>query len=482
MGKEQELSVLAYLIKKPDLFYQFSGQMDDLHFEYKQARILFTLLKAIFLRHQEMPSKEEFLWRVQSHNQLRALPILERMSLELRAKEIYDINVSETTGDYIAAFIINREAAKVTELLEQLQEAGHIDSAEEHLNEVQEKLDRMGRILRRDKQEGLSLPFEDEALKDIGAYVLEGYGGEPLSFGLPKLDYRTGGGARRGEHQLFLGGTGVGKTVLGVSLASNFLSQGLAVAYFAMDNSQGDLRKRFFASVTGIPVDLEQDISTWGAQVQDCAKALRNRRMLLAIQHFEALECSVRDLRQSLKLIEEGMYQRCRKRGESFNGVDVVVIDYIDLLRDERKTREKRHELQHITQACLGWASDTAYRRAIIGLSQTNVGGLTEEVATLSNMAESYSKSWAAKLIGIICQTESEYDEGLARIAFPKNTNGPKNFIIPVEINYKNYRIREREDVEGVYSIAGSRKGRAKSGREERSNPKVEERDYGPVG
>ena len=479
--KEQELSVLAYLIRKPELFYQFGSQIDDLHFEYHQARILFNLLKSIFYRHKQMPSKEEFLWRVQSHNQLRELPLLQRMSIELRAREIYEIQVSETTGDYIASFVMSREATRMQDLIEKLREPGHIDNAEKHLKDVYDMTEKMTRLVRRDKREGLSLPFEDEALANIKDYVLEGYGGEPIAFGLPQLDYRTRGGAHGGEFQLFVGGTGVGKTVLGVSVSSSFLKRGYGVFYAALDNSEGDLRTRFLASITGIPVDLDIPLGKWAEQVQANSRSLRNQRLYLAIQHFPAQSVTLREIKIACKQQEEDFRRRAEARGEEFNGFDLKVVDYIDMLLPEIREKEKRHNLQQIVQGCTGWAQETKGR--VLGLSQTNVGGLNSEIVTLENMAEAYSKSWPAALVGCLCQTEAEYLEGAMRLAVPKNRNGPKNFMISLDVNYRNYRIQERSEEQAVSYAGEPRTKGSSNGGGKRKNPTVrDDRDYNHPG
>lgn len=482
MGKEQELSVLAYLVKRPELMYEFGlGQLDEIHFEYKQAQILYKLLRQIFDRHREMPTLQEFLWRIQSHAALRELPVLTRIHLEKCADVIYTLPVSETTGDYILSFIIGRESTKAQDLLEGLRDAGHVDVLPDKILEIENKLEKMRQLASRDKQEGVSMPFEDESLEDVGAYVMEGYGGEPIAYDIPLLDHNTRGGAHRGELQLFVGATGVGKTVLATSIAASYLRRGYSVCNFALDNSIGDLRTRYLSSVTGIPVDLDQSLREWALRVQEKSVSLRDRRLQLYIKHFPARSVSIKDLRVAERRAEDEMSRRASRRGESFEGFDLKIIDYVDLLNpDGRPSKEKRHDLQDITQKAMGWAQDT--KSVVLALSQTNVGGLTNDVVTLENMSEAYSKSWPAALVGCICQTEAEYQEGLARLAFPKNRNGPKNFIVPVEMNYRNYRVKQRDGIEEAYKIH-SKISRPVDPRERKKTKVDHTREYsGPTG
>jgi replicative DNA helicase len=471
VGKEQELSVLSYVAQNPGVLWDYEDTLSEIHFEYKQANIIFKILLAIYKKYHKVPTRDELLWRLKNLSSIRSLDSVQRTAIEIAADGIYRRRVTEVTGDFVATFILQRETAKAEELLELIREENDTDKLSDYLFEAQEKFERMQALLSRETNEGMSLPFEPESLVNVEDYVLDGLGGAPIPSGLGKLDYRTRGGFYRGEVQLFIGATGVGKTVLLVSLATEMLRRGLCVVYYALDNTRGDMRQRFYASITGVPLDLETSLTEWATNVSASAM-LRSQPLRLVIQHFPANSVTVSDLRKNLGQLKGMLERKYRARGEEFKGIDAVFVDHGNVMESGKNFREMRHNLSRIFHDMSGWAQRDDV--PIIAAAQANKDALRQDVVTVENLAEAFSAAWPVKLVGCICQSESEYQNGLARISFPKNTHGPKNWILPVEINYQNYRVYERDDVDGVYPLQSEPKKARANGKQIAADQQIE--------
>ena len=142
--------------------------------------------------------------------------------------------------------------------------------------------------------------------------------GGQVSTGWPQLDRLLYGGFSRGELNIFAGGSGSGKSLVMMTIALNWLQQGLSGVYITLELSEELTSLRTDAMLTNMSTkDIRRDMDTTELKVKLVAKKSGNYQ----VKGLPA-QSNINDIRAYLK---EYQIQTGKK-------VDFVMIDYLDLL------------------------------------------------------------------------------------------------------------------------------------------------------
>jgi replicative DNA helicase len=127
--------------------------------------------------------------------------------------------------------------------------------------------------------------------------------------------------------------------------------------------------------------------------------------------------------------------------------VDMVIVDYGDLLRGTHRTAEKRHELESIYEELRGIAQE--FNCPLVTASQTNRKGLNEEVITMESISEAFNKCFVADFIISLSRTIKDKNSNIGRIFVAKNRNGPDGIIFSIFMDTGSVTIKvlEQDDV-----------------------------------
>ncbi len=115
--------------------------------------------------------------------------------------------------------------------------------------------------------------------------------------------------------------------------------------------------------------------------------------------------------------------------------VDLIIIDYGDLLRPVRYLKEKRNELESIYEELRGIAAE--YEAPVWTASQTNRSGLNAEVITMESISEAFNKCFVADFIFSISRTIDDKVANGGRLFVAKNRNGPDGLVFPSVYGYR---------------------------------------------
>jgi replicative DNA helicase len=156
----------------------------------------------------------------------------------------------------------------------------------------------------------------DEALCDLEWGIL---------YGLPQIDAWTRG-MHRGELIIIAGRPSVGKSSLAVQISAR-VSLSAKVVFYSLEMKSSQIVRKAACSLTG----LTPDVLMWDEETHDQIK-----RMNLYV-------CD--NLIQTVNAV----YESALKFKESV-GLDLMVIDYLQLLRTEGKYQTREQELSEITR------------------------------------------------------------------------------------------------------------------------------------
>lgn len=218
----------------------------------------------------------------------------------------------------------------------------------------------------------------------------------------------------RGDLAVIAARPAVGKSAFVGNLAVKFSMSGYTVALFSMEMSEAQILNRIFSSVGRIPHNFLAKNSVSGKYDNELGAAVSlifNQSKL----YIDGKSCqTVRDIkRKSIKA-----------------KADVVIIDYLQLMRPARKYENKVNEVSEITRDLKIMAGDLNV--PVILLSQLNrdVEKRAEQRPVLSDLRDSGSIEQDANSIILLSKTDpkDQNSDILADIA--KNRNGSTGQVV----------------------------------------------------
>jgi hypothetical protein len=248
----------------------------------------------------------------------------------------------------------------------------------------------------------------------------------PVSTGWKVVDGFTEGGQGRGELGVVIAPTGAGKSMALVHLGAKALEQGKNVVYYTLELQDTVVGLRFDACLTGFAL---KGLKGLKDEVYEKVKDIQGQ---LIIKEYPTKSASTATIRAHLN--------RLKQRGFD---VDMVVVDYGDLLRPTSKEKEKRNELETIYEELRGIAGE--FDCPVWTASQTNRSGLNAEVITMESISEAFNKCFVADFIFSISRTIADKQNNSGRIFIAKNRNGPDGIVCPIFMDTSAVDIKVME-------------------------------------
>jgi replicative DNA helicase len=126
--------------------------------------------------------------------------------------------------------------------------------------------------------------------------------------------------------------------------------------------------------------------------------------------------------------------------------VDMIIVDYGDILRPSTAFKEKRNELESIYEELRALAQE--YECPIWTASQTNRSGLNAEVITMESISEAFNKCFISDFIFSISRTIENKNNNTGRMFIAKNRNGPDGLIFPLDMDTSKVKIKVLDSID----------------------------------
>lgn len=262
--------------------------------------------------------------------------------------------------------------------------------------------------------------------------------GDYIKTCLPSLDRGlTGGGLGRKELAMVVAPPGVGKSLYLANQAVKCLIENLKVVYISLEMSEDRVAQRLDSISTLIPQGMLSEASE-RAKLKQRHKILRERfpKANLRIKEFPTGMANINTIRSYLNQL---------KSYEGFEP-DVLIIDYMELLRPVREGMSEYEAQQRIAEELRGLSVEQDI--LVWTATQTNRQGRGARVITDEHLGDSYGKFRVVDLAISINQDEEEFDEGMMRAYVMKARNGKARFIIPMTISYQTLVMQEVDHAE----------------------------------
>jgi len=245
----------------------------------------------------------------------------------------------------------------------------------------------------------------------------------PIATGWELIDNISKGGLGRGELGVVIAPTGAGKSMALVHLGAMALQAGLNVVHYTLELQDKVVALRYDSCITGISLTdvKEQKDIVWSG-----VKDIKGK---LIIKEYPTKSASTNTIKNHLEKLKRKDFR-----------IDMVIVDYGDLIRPINAQKEKRIELESIYEELRGLAQ--VYQCTLWTASQTNRSGLNAEVITMESISEAFNKCFVADFIFTISRTIKDKNTNEGRLFVAKNRNGPDGLVFPIFMDTSNVKIK----------------------------------------
>tara|TARA_Y100000593_G_scaffold61446_1_gene113878 strand:- start:19607 stop:20983 length:1377 start_codon:yes stop_codon:yes gene_type:complete len=260
----------------------------------------------------------------------------------------------------------------------------------------------------------------------------------PVSTGWSEIDSLLRGGLGRGELGVIIAPTGVGKSMALVHLGAQAVQQGLSVIHYTLEMPAEDIGLRYDACITQTPLrslhGLKDDI------LEEVDKVPGS----LVVKEYPTKSASSLTLKAHL--------DKLRRREVP---IDMIIVDYGDLLRAKSTQREKRHELESIYEEIRALGME--HKCPVWTASQTNRSGVEADLVGTETIAEAFSKCHVADFICGLSRTTTQKNNNQATMNVCKNRGGQDGRIFPMLMDTSRVRLEvlpyQGDTPEGIRAI-----------------------------
>ena len=251
----------------------------------------------------------------------------------------------------------------------------------------------------------------------------------PVSTGWPRVDGITQGGLGRGELGVVIAPTGAGKSMALVHLGAMAVKSGLQVVHYTLELSDTVVASRYDSCLSGVP------LNNLMSEKEYLREEVKNIRGKLIVKEYPTKSASTSVIKNHLKRIVAGG----RK-------VDMIIVDYGDLLNPTIRYKEKRTELETIYEELRAIAME--FTCPVWTASQTNRSGLNAEVVTMEAISEAFNKCFVADFIFSVSRTIEDKKTNSGRIFIAKNRNGADGIVMPLYMDTSVVKMEVLDEVE----------------------------------
>jgi replicative DNA helicase len=213
------------------------------------------------------------------------------------------------------------------------------------------------------------------------------------------------GGLGNGDFGLIFGNPGGGKSWSLVALGGFAVKLGYNVLHYTLELGADYVGRRYDAFFTNVSV---QNIAKHKPQIEEAVSQLQGQ---LIIKEYPTGKASISTLESHIKKCIDLDFKP-----------DLILIDYVDLLRSKRNSRERKEEIDDIYISTKGLAREL--NLPIWSVSQVNRAGAKDDIIEGDKAAGSYDKMMVTDVAISLSRKRQDKVNGTGRFHIMKNRYG----------------------------------------------------------
>ena len=414
-GPQFQVKVLSSLLNHKEFLTNVHDILDESHFTNQAHKWIVSNILSYYAKYHTTPTPEV----LKSEYEKVTNDVL-KVSIKEQLREAY--KQVDTDSEYIegefSAFCKNQQLKKALLNSVDLLQAQDYDSIRAIIDSA--------------LKAGADKNLGHEYVKDIEARYRNEH---RITVPTPWTEFNEllQGGLGNGDFGLMFGGPGAGKSWALVALAGHAVKMGYNVVYYTLELGEDYVGRRFDAYFTQIPAN---EITFHKDKVEAVMTKIPGQ---LIIKGFSPGKASISSV--------ESHIQKCTDLGTK---PDLIVIDYVDLLRSKRVSRERKEEIDDIYTSTKGLARELDI--PIWSASQVNRQGAQDEIIEGHKAAGSYDKMMITDFAASISRRVKDKQTGVGKWHIMKNRYGMDGLTYNAAINIAvgEYRIISDEEYESL--------------------------------
>ena len=399
-GHTFQVKSIASLMKEQTFLEQIHDILDEKHYDSDSLKWIVKECKKYYDEYKKCITLDVFKVKTQEvGNDVLKLAIVENLKEVFRHIESPDLDfVQDKTLDFFKNQTLKNAIIKSVDIME----------SKGDFEQIKRLVD-----------DALNAGTERNIGHEYIEHIEERYSEtarETVSTGWEVIDDLTQGGLGGGELGVIVAPAGVGKTWVLAAIGANAMKTGKHIVHYSLELNESYVGLRYDSIFTGVA---NQNLKYHKDDVISEMKKLKGD---LVIKYYPTKSASVNTLSAHLK--------RITTLGTE---VDMVVVDYADILKDMGGSREVRHALGNIYEDLRGLAGE--FQIPIWTASQANRSALDEDVIEATKVSESYQKIMTADFVMSLSRKVEDKIGNTGRFHVIKNRFGPDGMTFPSKIN-----------------------------------------------
>jgi replicative DNA helicase len=243
---------------------------------------------------------------------------------------------------------------------------------------------------------------------------------QKIPFALGFLNKITKGGFARKTINIFLAGTGVGKSLMMCNLAADNLMMGLNVLYITMEMAEYEIAKRIDANILDVTMQELEDMPK-DAFLSKMERVKGKTKGKLVIKEYPTSSAGAGNFRHLLNEL------RLKKNFAP----DIVYIDYLNICASSRikngSNVNSYSYIKAIVEELRGLAVE--FNIALVTATQTTRGGYGDSDVDITDVSESFGVAHTADFMCALITSEELENLGQLMVKQLKNRYNDINYI-----------------------------------------------------
>ena len=257
---------------------------------------------------------------------------------------------------------------------------------------------------------------------------------EPIPTPWPQLNNLTLGGLGAGDLGIIYASPGGGKSWSLVAIGAHAYSQGKNVIYYTLELTEAYVGIRFDAYLTQTPFgQLVENSEAHLPKIKETVnKITSEKKSKLRIVEYPINSVSIETIKSHIQKVEDEGIK-----------VDMILIDYLDLLKGDRKFTNTKDQIDSIYISTKNLAQEL--KIPIWSASQVNRSGEETDILTADKVAGSFDKNAKADLnISIQRKTEDEeYNQGTLHVMKNRYGAAKKTFSVNADLSMGRFILSD---------------------------------------
>lgn len=386
-GVSFQIKIINSLLKHKEFLTNIYDVIDVEHFDNPAHKWLIEEILRFYAQYHTTASLDYLSAEVKKiPNEVLRVSVVEQLKEAFKILNDDQAYVEQEFSNFCRNQQLKSAIFKSVELLEK----GDFDSI---LTEVQ-----------RATKAGTDKNIGHEYVKDVESrYRVEERGCVPT--GWPVIDELLAGGLGKGDLGLVFGNPGGGKSWMLIALGVQAVKLGYNVLHYTLELSEVYVGRRYDASF------VESNIETVSFNREKVEAKIKELPGQLIVKEYSPGKASMSTI--------EGHIQKCKDLGFE---PDLIIIDYVDLLRSNRKSADRKEEIDDVYTAAKGLAREQ--NLPVWTVSQVNRMGAKDDIIEADKAAGSYGKIMVADFAASLSRKREDKVNGTGRVHIMKNRYG----------------------------------------------------------